>query len=199
LVMASHTNPGKVTDPKKVARMADDGVELMPFQRILGTESYMPVKSQMLGDGAEWREIKTKEGLRIEGGMMDHCLKKDAYGYCNRLMNKESKYFTLRDADGQPYVTIEMTKPIGQEKENVPFSVVKQIKGFYNKTAVPAYGEEISDFLSNWQSKIGTQLRVSEASSHVPNKFKPKQFGMESPEEFAKGGMVDKPLYDRAA
>lgn len=200
LIIASHVNPANVTKPSKVARMADDGVELLPFQKIMGTAEYLPVKSKMLGDGAQWREITTKEGMRIEGGLMDHCLKKDSLGYCNRLLNKESKYFTLRDADGHPYVSIEMTKPMGQEKQDVPFNVIRQVKGYMNSKAVPAYGEEISDFLTAWENQIGVKLRPAENPDYLPEKFKPQQFGIQSPpENMAKGGMVDKPLYDRAA
>lgn len=200
LIIASHVNPANVTKPSKVARMADDGIELLPFQKIMGTAEYLPVKSKMLGDGAQWREITTKEGMRIEGGLMDHCLKKDSLGYCNRLLNKESKYFTLRDADGHPYVSIEMTKPMGQEKQDVPFNVIRQVKGYMNSKAVPAYGEEISDFLTAWENQIGVKLRPAENPDYLPEKFKPQQFGIQSPpENMAKGGMVDKPLYDRAA
>lgn len=200
IIAASSKNPSTVTSPTRIARMADDGYQLTPDQARVGTQSFMPVESPTLGKGSEWREITDKYGLRIEGGIMQHCLKRDASGYCNRLLNEESKYFSLRDADGQPYVSIEISKPIGQEKDNVPFSVIRQIKGHSNQPAVPLYGEEITTFLTDWQKKIGVPLRVSESPDYVPSDFKPKQFGMEAPPEgFAKGGMVDKPLYDRAA
>ena len=113
-------------------------------------------------------------------------------------MNQESRYFTLRDADGQPYVSIEVSKPIGLEDKDVPFNVIRQIKGHRNDPAVPLYGEEITDFLNRWQKEVGGKLSVSEKQEYVPSNFKPQQFGMTDPEGFAKGGMVDKPLYDRA-
>jgi len=180
--------------------MADDGDPLTADQLRTGTQRYMPVNSPTLGEGAEWREITTKEGLRIEGGVLEHCLKKEANGYCNRLLNKESKYFTLRDADGQPYVSIELAKPIGREKEDVPYSVIRQVKGFRNTNTIPLYGEEVSDFLMDWQKKSGVKLSPTEDNDFLPQKFKQKtSFGIEAPQEnFRKGGMVDKPLYDRA-
>ena len=201
LIIASSANdPASVTSPTKIARMADDGDPLTADQLRTGTQRYMPVNSPTLGEGAEWREITTKEGLRIEGGVLEHCLKKEANGYCNRLLNKESKYFTLRDADGQPYVSIELAKPIGREKEDVPYSVIKQVKGFRNTNTIPLYGEEVSDFLMDWQKKSGVKLSPTEDNDFLPLKFKQKtSFGIETPpENLRKGGMVDKPLYDRA-
>ena len=199
IIAASGKDPSTVTSPTRIARMADEGLPLTPDQARVGTTSFMPVTSPSLGKGSEWREITDKVGLRIEGGIMEHCLKRDSAGYCNRLMNKESRYFTLRDADGQPYVSIEVSKPIGMEDKDVPFSVVRQIKGHRNNPAVPLYGEEITDFLNRWQKEVGGKLSVSEKADYVPSNFKPQQFGIENPEGFAKGGMVDKPLYDRAA
>lgn len=200
LVLASYVNPSNVTKPSTIARYADEGVPLLPFQKLMGTKDFMPVKSQVLGNGAEWREITTRDGLRIEGGLLKHCLKKDEFGYCNRLMNKESKYFTLRDADGQPYATIEMSKPIGLEDQDVPFNVIKQVKGMSNESVIPLYGEEVTEFLTAWEKQIGTKLRPAESSDYLPLKFKPQEFGIKAPpENMAQGGMVDKPLYDRAA
>jgi hypothetical protein len=198
IIAASGKDPSTITNPTRIARMADDGLPLTPDQARVGTKSFMPVESPSLGKGSEWREITSKFGLRIEGGIMEHCLKRDSLGYCNRLMNQESRYFTLRDADGQPYVSIEVSKPIGMEDQDVPFNVIRQIKGHRNDPAVPLYGEEITDFLNRWQKEVGGKLSVSEKQEYVPSNFKPQQFGMTDPEGFAKGGMVDKPLYDRA-
>jgi len=198
IIAASGKDPSTITNPTRIARMADDGLPLTPDQARVGTKSFMPVESPSLGKGSEWREITNKFGLRIEGGIMEHCLKRDSLGYCNRLMNQESRYFTLRDADGQPYVSIEVSKPIGMEDQDVPFNVIRQIKGHRNDPAVPLYGEEITDFLNRWQKEVGGKLSVSEKQEYVPSNFKPQQFGMTDPEGFAKGGMVDKPLYDRA-
>jgi len=200
IIASSGKDPASVTSPTKIARMADDGDPLTADQLRTGTQRYMPVNSPTLGEGAEWREITTKEGLRIEGGVLQHCLKRETSGYCNRLLNKESKYFTLRDADGQPYVSIELAKPIGKEKEDVPYSVIKQVKGFRNTNTIPLYGEEVSDFLMDWQKKSGVKLRPTEEEGFLPEKFRQKtSFGIEAPpENLRKGGMVDKPLYDRA-
>jgi hypothetical protein len=200
IIAASSKNPASITNPTRIARMADDGLPLTPAQRFVGTKKFLPIESESLGKGAEWREITSRDGLRIEGGIMQHCLKRDASGYCTKLMDKEAKYFTLRDADGQPYVSIEMAKPIGKEKEDVPYSVIRQVKGPGNSNPLPLYGEEIADFLTDWQNKMGVRLSGAEKAENLPKEFRSPSFGMEAPpENFRRGGMVDKPLYDRAA
>ena len=209
LVLASGQDISKEVDPVKIAKHAYKGRELVPFQKLLGTETYLPLEnSPALGKGAEWREIKTKEALLTEGGrsMMDHCLKSNTE-YCNMLEKGKAKYFSLRDADGHPHATI----LIGRDGSTGPYSIVTQIKGFENSNTMPLYGEEVSDFLDSYQKTLGTKLKFSEDPSYVPSKYGPKNFGIADPERndggddwnvvrnvYAKGGMVDKPLYDRA-
>ena len=52
----------------------------------------------------------------------------------------------------------------------------------------------------DWQKKSGVKLRPTEDNDFLPQKFKQKtSFAIETPpENLRKGGMVDKPLYDRA-
>jgi len=209
LVLASGQDISKEVDPVKIAKHAYKGRELVPFQKLLGTETYLPLEnSPALGKGAEWREIKTKEALLTEGGrsMMDHCLKSNTE-YCNMLEKGKAKYFSLRDADGHPHATI----LIGRDGSTGPYSIVTQIKGFENSNTIPLYGEEVSNFLDSYQKTLGTKLKFSENPEYVPSKYGPKNFGIADPEQnnggddwnvvrnvYAKGGMVDKPLYDRA-
>jgi hypothetical protein len=92
-----------------------------------------------------------------------------------------------------------MAKPFGKEKENVPYSVIRQVKGFGNANPLPLYGEEISAFLNDWLNKMGVRLSGAESASNLPKEFRSQSFGLEAPpENFRSGGMVDKPLYDRA-
>jgi hypothetical protein len=209
LVLASSKDISNEVDPVKIAKHAYKGRELVPFQKLLGTETYLPLEnSPALGKGAEWREIKTREALLTEGGrsMMNHCLKSNTE-YCNMLEKGKAKYFSLRDADGHPHATI----LIGRDGSTGPYSIVTQIKGFENSNTMPLYGEEVSNFLDSYQKTLGTKLKFSEDPSYVPSKYGPKKFGIDNPEQdnggddwnvvrnvYAKGGMVDKPLYDRA-
>ena len=209
LVLASNKDISKEVDPVKIAKHAYKGRELVPFQKLLGTETYLPLEnSPALGKGAEWREIKTREALLTEGGrsMLNHCLKSNTE-YCNMLEKGKAKYFSLRDADGHPHATI----LVGRDGSTGPYSIVTQIKGFENSNTIPLYGEEVSNFLDSYQKTLGTKLKFSENPEFVPNKYGPKNFGIADPERndggddwnvvrnvYAKGGMVDKPLYDRA-
>jgi hypothetical protein len=211
LVLASNQDISKVIDPVRIAKYAFKGKELVPFQKLLGTETYLPLSnSPALGKGAEWREIKTKEALLTEGGrsMLNHCLKSNTE-YCNMLQKGEAKYFSLRDVDGHPHATI----MIERSGDKGPYNLVSQIKGFENSNTMPLYGEEVSDFLTSYEKTLGEKLKFSEDPSYVPIKYNPRQFGITDPERnnggddwnavglgnvYAKGGMVDKPLYDRA-
>lgn len=69
--------------------------------------------------GVSWRQIKLPEGLpeeeaikavreatRYEGNMMRHCV--GGAGHCDPLLRGEVELYTLRDAKGEPHVTIEV-------------------------------------------------------------------------------------------
>jgi nitrate reductase assembly molybdenum cofactor insertion protein NarJ len=59
------------------------------------------------------------------------------------------------------------------------------------------YGKEIMDFINAYQKTIDVPLRYTESPSHLPQEIKDlSKYG--EVQGFAKGGIVDKPLYDRA-
>lgn len=64
------------------------------------SESTQPIRSP----GVD-RESLQKQ-LKYEGDMMGHCVG----GYCDRVANGDTRIFSLRDAKGEPHVTIE-TQP----------------------------------------------------------------------------------------
>jgi hypothetical protein len=70
--------------------------------------------------GVSWRQIKRPEGYsdeeaekfvrqaaQYEGDIMRHCV--GGAGHCEPLLNGDVELYTLRDAKGEPHVTIEMT------------------------------------------------------------------------------------------
>jgi hypothetical protein len=72
--------------------------------------------------GVSWRQIKRPEGYsdeeaekfvrqaaQYEGDMMRHCV--GGAGHCDPLLNGEVEIYTLRDAKGEPHVTIEVEVP----------------------------------------------------------------------------------------
>jgi len=71
--------------------------------------------------GVSWRQIKRPEGMsnkeaetfvreatKYEGDIMRHCV--GGAGHCDPLLRGEVELYTLRDAKGEPHVTIEVGK-----------------------------------------------------------------------------------------
>jgi hypothetical protein len=71
--------------------------------------------------GVKWQQIKRPEGYsreeqeqfvreatKYEGDIMRHCV--GGAGHCEPLLNGEVEIYTLRDAKGEPHVTIEVDK-----------------------------------------------------------------------------------------
>jgi hypothetical protein len=82
--------------------------------------------------GVKWQQIKRPEGYddqeaeqyvraatQYEGDLMRHCV--GGSGHCDPLLDGEVEIYTLRDARGEPHVTIEVsTKVDPQAKGNTP-------------------------------------------------------------------------------
>ncbi len=184
----------KSLDPIEVADRIDNYKPVTREQRLLGTNPVLPLQESSLGKGATWREITTPGGLQIEGRLLKHCVSQDPK-YESFLVNDQSKFFALRDKDGKSYVTIQVDR-LGQGEDG-PFANIRQVKGFRNADVGEKYAPEIMQFLENYEKQIGVPLRYTEGRTYLP----PEVRGLANrlPENFAKGGMVDKPLYDRAA
>lgn len=70
-------------------------------------------------EGYKWLELKhptnnemTEQALKYEGDAMGHCVG----GYCPEVLSNNAKIYSLRDAKGEPHVTIEVAPgkhPIG--------------------------------------------------------------------------------------
>jgi hypothetical protein len=183
----------KTMDPVEIADRIDNYRKVSPTQRFVGTAMALPLKESSLGKGAMWREITDPGGINIEGRLLKHCLSLDPK-YESFLVNGQSKFFSLRDKDGKAYVTIQVDR-LGQGGDG-PFANIHQVKGYRNKEVGDKYAPEIMQFLNDYEKKVGIPLRYTEGRSFLPPEIRRTQFGENS---FAKGGMVDKPLYDRAA
>ena len=153
----------------------------------------------------KWTEIKTEEALRREGDAMNHCIKGDAY--CQQLTSGIGRHFSLQDAEtGVPHVTISTYRSPYAKRDDANHVIVEQIKGNSNSVA-EKYFPEIEKFLEDYEKRVG-KIYITEGKKHIPPGFKSDEYtkmprGYEGnqygPENFAKGGIVDKPLYDRAA
>jgi hypothetical protein len=178
-------------DPEVIAKRIDNYKPVKREQRLVGTTLALPLQESVLGKGANWREITDVGGIQIEGRLLKHCLSLDPK-YASFLKEGLSKFFALRDKDGKSYATIQIDR-LGQGEDG-PFANVHQIKGFRNAEVGDQYQKEIMDFLTDYEQKVGVPLRYTESRSYLP----PQIRDMPPPVSFAKGGMVDKPLYDRA-
>ncbi len=147
----------------------------------------------------QWTEIKTEEALRREGEAMGHCIKKDEY--CLQLTSGLARHFSLQDAKtGEPHTTISIYRSPYNNKPDANHVIVEQIKGKSNSVA-KKYFSEIEAFLDDYEKRVG-KIYVTEEEEHIPKLFRSEEY-TKYPEgyrgnQFAKGGMVDKPLYDRA-
>lgn len=82
------------------------------------------------------RKALLQDQLKYEGDVMGHCVG----GYCDRVLGGEARIFSLRDAKGQPHVTIE-TRP-GEDAERII-----QIKGKQNLAPKEEYLPFVQDFV----------------------------------------------------
>lgn len=76
--------------------------------------------------------------LKYEGDTMGHCVG----GYCSDVISGQSRIFSLRDAKGQPHVTVELNPEDGAYK-------IAQIKGKQNKKPIKEYTPFVQDFVRN--------------------------------------------------
>jgi len=121
-----------------------------------------------LGDGAAFAaELTTQGALQAEGRAMGHCVG----GYWNRVQSGETRIVSLRDPDGHPHVTIELSQsPVLQFADggsmrvsHLPRNgadlvaatdeewVAVQVRGKQNKPPVERYAR----FVDEWLERTG--------------------------------------------
>ena len=97
------------------------------------------------GTGLEWKELKMPKGqmsdvdagtrllqeaLEYEGKVMGHCVG----GYCPQVASGKTQIFSLRDAKGEPHVTIEVrpgdtARAVGKLPDEERIALSRRIKG----------------------------------------------------------------------
>jgi hypothetical protein len=112
----------------------------------------------------------TEDALKYEGDTMGHCVG----GYCPDVLEGRSRIYSLRDAKGEPHVTIETSpmdnyelkaaqmKRAGASNEEIaaffenPTQKIFQIKGKQNKAPNEQYLPYVQDFVRGGQwSDVG--------------------------------------------
>lgn len=116
---------------------------------------------------AKWiyPEEALADALKYEGDTMGHCVG----GYCDDVASGRSRIYSLRDAKGQPHVTIEVSPEdfdpatMSEEQANMLRRARKsdaprivQIKGKQNRAPNPEYLPFVQDFVKSGQwSDVG--------------------------------------------
>ncbi|NBT76410.1 MAG: hypothetical protein EBT15_10680, partial [Betaproteobacteria bacterium] len=168
-----------------VSMAREKGASRVPVEtRKLFTSEIVPLEN-----GQKWVRLTDSKAAALEGGMLKHSSggydKFGDYG-----INKDGKksfdsgdaqLFSLRTKDDMPLVTIELDAREGK-------NLVKQVKGFMNKNGsdLLPYADEIVAFFKN------TGFKPAPYSGDLPLEILKR---INETGKFAKGGMVDKPLY----
>jgi len=145
-------------------------VTAIPKERMMQfTQPVMPV-----GKDLQWVRLTDPRATILEGGAMNHSIgeysKNRKYGFSDGLpafLRGEAEVYSLRNAQGQPLVTMEVQKYKNGERW------IHQIKGPSNSDP-SAYRRQIFEFMDN------PNLKVIHASSDV---YKADRTGKPLPEK----------------
>lgn len=112
----------------------------------------LPVIADYPDTGFKWVELKhptddkrTASLLTEEGNAMGHCVG----GYCDDVLGNKTRIFSLRDAKGQPHVTVEVADPRSAVADD---GVLDFGEGDFADTWV---GERYSDYFDDLVAKEG--------------------------------------------
>jgi hypothetical protein len=125
-----------------------------------------------------------EDALKYEGETMGHCV--GGSGYCQGVLSGQKRIYSLRDAKGQPHVTIEVQPMRGAElgryaadlpdgpdleaMKNPPLKII-QIKGKGNRKPNEEYLPFVQDFVQSGQwSEVG-DIRNADMFKLPDNRF----------------------------
>jgi len=130
-----------------------------------------------------------QDALKYEGDTMGHCVG----GYCEDVASGKSRIYSLRDAKGQPHVTVEVEpypgtpgRDVNGEIETPPNRIV-QIKGKGNLKPADEYQPFVQDFVKSGKwSDVGdlqnTGLRRTSDAWNTTEMNRIKNAGIDIPE-----------------
>ena len=90
------------------------------------------------------RTQQLQDALKYEGDTMGHCVG----GYCDNVMGGRSRIFSLRDAKGEPHVTIE-TQPGWQQVKGYTFRDIRDAVGDDQANAWLDEGVHLADMVKS--------------------------------------------------
>ena len=153
------------------------------------TNSFSKSPEESLAKFNEWAKSKDfdlESALKYEGDTMGHCVG----GYCPDVLAGNTRIFSLRDAKGEPHVTVE-TRP----SEITPFDLPKDIYDEYRRHAaigIPAHGgrpgatEWVKHFYPDVAEKIIPPDRIIQIKGK--QNAKPKEDYIPFVQDFVRGG-----------
>jgi len=89
-------------------------------------------------EGFHWVRLSTQLHFEREGKLMNHCV--GGYGYFLRFQQGQTEYFSLRDDQNSPHITLELSKPT---------RTVLQCKGNSNRKPEPQYQRFLRRFIND--------------------------------------------------
>jgi hypothetical protein len=172
------TNSYKVVD--------EDGKEAFPRKpNKLGhiNVPFFKTADEAIADALK-RDPRLEDALKYEGDTMGHCVG----GYCDDVREGKSNIFSLRDAKGEPHVTIE-TSP----SEITPFDMPKEIYAEYRRHAaegISAHGGRpgATEWLQHFYPDVAKQIIPPDRIVQIKGKgnAKPKEDYLPFVQDFVK-------------
>lgn len=110
--------------------------------RMLERSRPQPTEQDALTEFTDLYRINPlREGLSAEGDAMGHCVG----GYCDDVLNRGTKIYSLRDAKGQPHVTVEVA-PGRRDFDTWAASAPEDLWQAYRGEFSEKFGREPEDF-----------------------------------------------------
>jgi hypothetical protein len=135
-----------------------------------------PNQAALAENSDDWLDpgyVALRDALKYEGDTMGHCVG----GYCDDVASGRSRIFSLRDAKGQPHVTIE-TRPGGERKalSEIPRDALDEITAdaMAETNAVTGpMGISMDDprWTRTYQTNLGLKQREWIASNPLPDEI----------------------------
>jgi hypothetical protein len=139
-------------------------------EKLEGKDNAAVKPIQEYPDGNKWVEISTPDdpnmspeqktqlldkALKYEGDVMGHCVG----GYCKKVEAKSSEIFSLRDAKGEPHVTIETAPAKPELTKDDMLEIQRQVDNEFNDESLALSKSHGSLSGTNWvQSKEANDL-----------------------------------------
>ena len=162
-----------ISDAVRRAHLFDQEMAKKMQNAALQQQKELPIHKDYGESGYKWHELKhptnpeiTEQALKYEGDTMGHCVG----GYCPDVLQGRTKIYSLRDAKGEPHVTIEVRpdsnypqiaakmklngasdEEVAAFMNNPPHDII-QIKGKQNQKPKDEYIPYVQDFVKsqNW-------------------------------------------------